>query len=232
MMTATRSDGPLGPLSVMRTATDPAPSPVVPAATVEVPPSDPAVVTESSGGVALPLVGIGVVLALAVGVALGYLARAPRSDRSSVQSAVRPSEPTAPVSAASASPSSVDGSTQGTATPGAVDQLAGQLASERQRSRSLADALIEVRDRIDNPALSERIGTALQSAGWYTVDPTGAPFDPERHRSVDRDSTDDPSLHRTVAITERLGYQDASGNLLRIPEVVVYQHDNGADPYA
>ncbi len=208
------------------------PTPVVPASTVGVPSPDAPAATDSSSGVALPVVGAGLLLALAVGLVVGYLVRssmlrtapapAPPTRSTAPTPTARPAAPPVPTS-----PPSAPTPSQASVDAAAVQHLSAQLAEEHRRTTGLVEALVEVRDRIDNPTLSDRVGAALEAAGWYTVDPVGGAFDPERHRSVDRDRTDDPARHRTVAITERVGYQDAAGHVLRLPEVVVYHHEPG-----
>ena len=89
----------------------------------------------------------------------------------------------------------------------------------------LAAALIDLGDRITNPALADRARNAVRSAGWTVVDPQGQPFDPDRHHAVDRQVTGDQRLDRVVAATERPGWIDPAGTVVRYPDVIVYRYE-------
>jgi molecular chaperone GrpE len=65
------------------------------------------------------------------------------------------------------------------------------------------------------------LGEALTRAGVVEVDPTGQPFDPDRHCSVGLLHTPSSQLDATVASSERVGYDD-HGRQLRQPEVLVF----------
>ncbi|UDY35002.1 hypothetical protein [Dermatobacter hominis] len=154
---------------------------------------------DASDGVAVPVVGVGLLLALLVGLAVGYVVRL-----------------------LTAGPAPSGTPDHAGSSPAAADAA---VADARRRTAVLADALADVRDRTDNRAISDRIGAALDAAGWTAVDPTGGPFDPEVHRAVDRELTADPGRHGTVAATERLGYADELGGTVRLPEVIVFHHE-------
>ncbi|MBA2321731.1 MAG: hypothetical protein H0V89_11310 [Deltaproteobacteria bacterium] len=91
-------------------------------------------------------------------------------------------------------------------------------------------AVIEVRDRVGNHVLSDRLGDGLATAGWASIDPTGALFDPSQHAAVDRTPTNDPSRDNMVAAVERHGYRDPSGAIARMPDVIVYRYEPGPTP--
>jgi hypothetical protein len=88
----------------------------------------------------------------------------------------------------------------------------------------LALAAIDVRDRVGNPALADRLAAGLAAGGWTTLAPAGRPFDPTRHAAVDREPTRDAGLDGIVASVERVGYLAPDGELHRPPEVVVYAY--------
>lgn len=92
----------------------------------------------------------------------------------------------------------------------------------------LVSAVIDVRDRVDNKALADRLGAGLASAGWVTLDPGGERFDPALQNAVDREPAPSPDLDGKVAAVERVGYRDRSGTVLRPPDVVVYRYDGGS----
>lgn len=92
----------------------------------------------------------------------------------------------------------------------------------------LVSAVIDVRDRVDNKALADRLGAGLASAGWVTLDPVDERFDPALQNAVDREPAPSPDLDGKVAAVERVGYRDRSGTVLRPPDVVVYRYDGGS----
>lgn len=195
----------VGPGSERPTATT---QPEVPSAA-----GDPAA-AGGSDGVALPVVGLGLIVALAIGLAVGYVVRlltAPPSGSSAPDPVARPA----------ATPPFPDRMVD---APAPVRAAEAAAAEAQGRATALAGALVEVRDRVANRAISDRIGAALDAAGWRTVDPTGEPFDPDVHLAVDRELSDDADLDRTVAATERVGYIDERGAVVRLPEVVVFHH--------
>jgi hypothetical protein len=165
------------------------------------------VAAADAGGLGLPLVGMLLVAALALGVLVGLLARR----------LTAPGRPQAAGRTAGAAPAPA-------AWAAAEASRAGE-SQQRARADGLAAALVDVRDRLDNAALADRIDAALVRAGWFAIDPIGRPFDPRSQRAVDREPTGDPALHGRVASTERLGYADVGGVVLRTPEVVVHQYD-------
>lgn len=190
-------------------------TPLVP---VEPPGGPTSTIQADSGGTGLALVGLLLVVALALGVVIGLLLRR-------AQAGGRP----AAGSPASAAPGQrLEGTPPAAAADpagAAITSAPGEVARERARGDALAAALVEVRDRVDNPALTDSIAAALERAGWFAIDPVGSRFDPGAQRAVDREPTDDPTLDGTVASTERLGYRDAAGTVLRTPEVVVRSYE-------
>lgn len=236
---------PANPMQPEKPAAPAQPGPEVPATplmpAVPVSPPDDASTTSAfradTGGVGLPLVGLLVLLALGLGVLVGMLLRHARKRRepgdpggtapAATPAAARPAPAGRPPVTTAALPPAGP-STAGPEEMARADAVASARAAvvrERSRGDDLAAALVEVRDRVDNPAVTEKIAAALERGGWFAIDPAGARFDPASHRAVDREPTDDPALHGTVASTERLGYQDAAGTVLRNPEVVVHAHD-------
>ncbi len=88
----------------------------------------------------------------------------------------------------------------------------------------LAQAAIDVRDRVRSPALAERLAAGLAATGWTTLDPRGDRFDPAHHVAVDREPTGEPGLGGVIAAVERVGYRAPDGAVVRQPEVVVYAY--------
>lgn len=86
---------------------------------------------------------------------------------------------------------------------------------------ALVELCIDLGDRIDNPALLERLTRTLADVGISTVPTEDAMLDPAQHRVVDRTVATDPELHNRIATTERRGYLD-HGQLLRPADVTVY----------
>lgn len=86
---------------------------------------------------------------------------------------------------------------------------------------ALVELCLDLGDRIDNPALLERLLRTLAEVGVTAVYGDGAVLDPVQHRVVDRVAATDPALHNRVASTERPGYLDR-GRLLRPADVTVY----------
>jgi hypothetical protein len=105
--------------------------------------------------------------------------------------------------------------------PIALQRPQGLAASDSE----LVSSAIEVRDRVGNKVLADRLGAGLTSAGWITIDPAGDQFDPTYQSSVDREPTFNAALDGTVAAVERYGYRDQTGTVLRSPEVVVYRYE-------
>jgi len=107
--------------------------------------------------------------------------------------------------------------------------LAGRRTTTRapDATRPLAEAAIEVRDRLTAASLTARLDAGLAAAGWRLIDPTGSRFDPAAHDAVDRDTTIDPTRNGIVAAAERVGWADPSGAVVRRPEVVVYRYAAG-----
>ncbi len=198
--------------------TPPAPATTRPEPSAAVGPA----VTGGSDGVSLPVVGLGLLVALAIGVAVGYVVRllaAPNTSapNTSARNVAGPNAAAPDVARPVANRSTGD--------PAGGRAADAAVLEARRRATLLADTLVEVRDRVANRAISDRIGSALDAAGWTTIDPTGEPFDPHVHRAVDREITDDAELDRTVAATERVGYTDDLGAVVRLPEVVVFHHE-------
>jgi hypothetical protein len=88
---------------------------------------------------------------------------------------------------------------------------------------ALVAGTIEVLDRESNEALRESLLRSLAAAGVEAVSADGERFDAQRHQAIHALDTPDPSLEGTIASTERLGFVDRSGEVLRLPEVTVYR---------
>ncbi len=125
---------------------------------------------------------------------------------------------TAPVTA-STGPSATGSSATGSSATGIAD-----LTADRD---SLVNACIRARDMISSGAVRQALGDALAQAGVAEIDPTGQPFDPDRHCSVGVLHAPSPGLDETVARAERVGYSDR-GRQLRLPEVIVYTAGDAA----
>ncbi|WP_159029078.1 hypothetical protein [Streptomyces viridochromogenes] len=101
-------------------------------------------------------------------------------------------------------------------------ETSGPVA-ERER---LVSGCIELGDRLltVNPALWERLNGELAGVGVHAVVADGERYDREAHDALDKEPTDDPDRHLTVASTEFPGYLD-HGRLLRRPQVIVYRKE-------
>jgi molecular chaperone GrpE len=91
---------------------------------------------------------------------------------------------------------------------------------EQAERDALVSACIRARD-MSSGSVRRILGEALTRAGVVEVDPTGQPFDPDRHCSVGLLHTPSSQLDATVASSERVGYDD-HGRQLRQPEVLVF----------
>jgi molecular chaperone GrpE (heat shock protein) len=95
----------------------------------------------------------------------------------------------------------------------------GLPGGQAQRD-ALVTACIRARD-MTSGSVRRILGEALAQAGVIEVDPTGQPFDPDRHKSVGLLHTPSSQLDDTVASSERVGYDD-HGRHIRQPEVIVF----------
>ncbi|MFC0863377.1 nucleotide exchange factor GrpE [Sphaerimonospora cavernae] len=117
------------------------------------------------------------------------------------------------------------------------EDLAGgpaeEPAAQPARDGELIGICIDIANRLrdDNPALWERLNERLAKVGVDAVVPDGEPFDPEVYDAVDRQPTDDPARHLTVASTLFAGYSDR-GTWVRRPEVIVYVNEDPAEETA
>lgn len=114
---------------------------------------------------------------------------------------------------------------------GSAEEPAAQSPAARPaRDEELIGISIDIAHRLRdaNPALWERLNERLAKVGVEVVVPDGEPFDPEAYDAVDRQPTDDPARHLTVASTLFAGYRD-HGRWVCRPEVVVYVTEDGAN---
>lgn len=171
---------------------------------------------EAGDGVGALFVGTAALAGFGAGVAAGVALLAATRRRNGpssapVAGAPLPSTPVGPV---------------GTG-PGPPEGAEASAVAPRDR---LIQALIDVRDQVGSDAVRSGIAAALAEVGVAEVTvPAGLAFDPVRHKGVDRLSTADPALDRTVAGTERPGYLDR-GAAVRLPEVVVYRLEPSEAP--
>lgn len=95
------------------------------------------------------------------------------------------------------------------------------------RDEELIGICIDMAHRLrdEKPALWERLNERLAKVGIDVVIPDGQPFDAEAYDAVDRQLTDDPALHMTVASTLFAGYRDRGTWVCR-PEVIVYVNED------
>jgi molecular chaperone GrpE len=100
------------------------------------------------------------------------------------------------------------------------ERITVSLAGEQAERDALVSACIRARD-MSSGSIRRILGEALAQAGVVEVDPTGQPFDPDRHCSVGLLHTPSSQLDATVASSERVGYDDR-GRHLRQPEVIVF----------
>ena len=173
--------------------------------------------TEASG-LAVPAVLVLLVVAALTGAAIAAVVLRARS-RTSGAGAARAA-------------ADVGSASSGTATEAGGVAPCGVPADGRppRTVEPLAHAAIDVRDRVGNAALADRLAAGLAATGWTTVDPTGDRFDPARHVAVDREPTGDAGLGGVIAAVERVGYLGPDGDLVRPPEVVVYAYAGGGAP--
>lgn len=176
--------------------------------------------TIANDGPSLVLVGVLLLGALLAGMVIGWLLGLMRD-----RSAGHPSAPNRAQTTPQAVPTI---QTLPTTPPAGSPRYPGAMDVDA----TLVEVAIDVRDRVGNPVLADRLGSALASVGVSTLDPTGELFDPRVHTAVDRTPTDDKSLHDHVASVERLGYHDPTGRFERLPEVVVYQYPRTSFPGA
>ena len=101
--------------------------------------------------------------------------------------------------------------------PAVLDQRA---AEERRR---LVELCIELSDRLadGNLALAGRVHRGLAEVGVEVVEPDGFLFDRREHDALHAEPAPSPEQVRTVASTARIGFVDR-GEVLRRPGVVVY----------
>jgi molecular chaperone GrpE len=100
------------------------------------------------------------------------------------------------------------------------ERITVSLTGEQAERDALVSAAIRARDMASG-SVRRILGEALAQAGVVEVDPTGEPFDPDRHCSVGLLHTPSSQLDATVASSERVGYDD-HGRHLRQPEVIVF----------
>ena len=100
------------------------------------------------------------------------------------------------------------------------DQIRVGLPGGQAQRDALVTACIRARD-MTSGSVRRILGEALAQAGVIEVDPTGQPFDPDRHKSVGLLHTPSSQLDDTVASSERVGYDD-HGRHIRQPEVIVF----------
>jgi molecular chaperone GrpE len=106
----------------------------------------------------------------------------------------------------------------------AAAQPSADVARDRQ---ALIDSYLYLYDIVRDDVLRDRLRQALAEAGVSELDSVGDRFDPSRHRATGRVPTDDPSLDGRIAEVERRGFSDR-GNVLRMPDVLVYSVGAGA----
>ncbi|MGE3795526.1 MAG: nucleotide exchange factor GrpE [Dehalococcoidia bacterium] len=115
----------------------------------------------------------------------------------------------------------------------ADEPIAVTGAEAAETHEGLVQALLACLDLLepDEDAAEQATG-ALAAAGVVPRDPTGARFDPARHRAQGRIPTDDPALDWVVASTVAAGWADGE-RVLRPAEVWVYRlesADEAAEP--
>jgi hypothetical protein len=107
------------------------------------------------------------------------------------------------------------------ATPAGLVSPARDVADERERIvRGYMDLADRLRD--DRPTLFRKALRDLADVGIVPVIPDGHRVDDCRHDIIGAKPTGDPTFHRTIASTERLGFTDR-GELVRRPCVIVYE---------
>lgn len=89
----------------------------------------------------------------------------------------------------------------------------------------LVQVCIDVSEQVDSRMLRDELIDALNQAGVFQYDPQGERFDPARHHSVGRMSTDNPDQDGLIAATQKVGWLD-NGARSRFPDVVVWRLDN------
>jgi molecular chaperone GrpE len=137
----------------------------------------------------------------------------------------RPAEPLARGEDESArwSPAVKDRKEKADESTGEPDRRASREAGVALDQRDiLAMTCMDVAERAENDALSDRLKHGLEEAGYEILVPTGGRFDPRVHEAVDHRPTEDPALDRVVAATTRPGYR-LDGQIVRYAKVVVYR---------
>jgi molecular chaperone GrpE len=137
----------------------------------------------------------------------------------------RPAEPPARGEDESArwSPAVQDRTEKADESTGEPDRRASREAGVALDQRDiLAMTCMDVAERAENDALSDRLKHGLEEAGYEILVPTGGRFDPRVHEAVDHRPTEDPALDRVVAATTRPGYR-LDGQIVRYAKVVVYR---------
>jgi molecular chaperone GrpE len=137
----------------------------------------------------------------------------------------RPAEPLARGEDESArwSPAVEDRTEKADQSTGEPDRRASREAGVALDQRDiLAMTCMDVAERAENDALSDRLKHGLEEAGYEILVPTGGRFDPRVHEAVDHRPTEDPALDRVVAATTRPGYR-LDGQIVRYAKVVVYR---------
>jgi molecular chaperone GrpE len=121
------------------------------------------------------------------------------------------------------SPAVQDRTEKADESTGEPDRRASREAGVALDQRDiLAMTCMDVAERAENDALSDRLKHGLEEAGYEILVPTGGRFDPRVHEAVDHRPTEDPALDRVVAATTRPGYR-LDGQIVRYAKVVVYR---------
>jgi hypothetical protein len=105
-----------------------------------------------------------------------------------------------------------------TARPGAAAANSG--SGERE---TLIRQLIDVRDRLSNPALIQRIDHGLTTVGVTTISPAaGSRTNAQQHQVAGTVTTSDPALDWCIAEVVAIGHSDRSA-VVRPAEVIIYR---------
>lgn len=91
----------------------------------------------------------------------------------------------------------------------------------------MIDGLISAHDLSSNEEVTVHIEQVLGRSGVEPmVIPPGTKFDPNTHKAVEMEATDDPARNRIISATIRPGWRRGA-NVLRDPEVKVWRHMTG-----
>jgi hypothetical protein len=192
---------------------------------------------------------VGAVIGIAIGIAIGG-SRERRAIQAPALAGAAPGpaepalpgplptvpEPTVPEPTAAAAPSYAEPELPVSA-PGAASEGAARPAEPRQAAASeshlavtttniqVAEAVLEVADRLASQELSRRLGDALHRLDGVSIltPEVGAEFEPDLHDWIATRAVTEGHIARTIAATKVPGMARADGTVIRKARVVVFE---------